>query len=49
MSRLSGPGTGRGITAFTADQGVAFLEVVNGRLQNWDVAVAAITTSAPGM
>lgn len=36
---LSGLGTGRGITAFTTDQGVAFLEVINGRLQNWDVAV----------
>lgn len=36
---LRGPGTGYGITAFNGDAGGAVLKVINGRLENWDLAV----------
>ena len=36
---LRGNGTGRGITAFSGGSDVTTVEVVNGRLKNWDVAV----------
>jgi hypothetical protein len=36
---LSGPGTGNGITAYTGGTDATFVQVVNGRLKNWGVAV----------
>ena len=36
---LRGPGTGNGITAFSGGLDPSYVEVVNGRLQNWGIAV----------
>lgn len=36
---LRGPGTGNGITAFSGGQGITFVQVMNGRLKNWGIAV----------
>jgi len=36
---LRGPGTGNGITAFSEGFGITFVQVMNGRLKNWGIAV----------